>query len=34
LRFGRTGDFDDPARSIRARVCSASGGGYWLLLQR
>ena len=34
LEFGHTGDFEDPARLIRIRVCSARGGGYWLLLQR
>lgn len=34
LEFGHTGDFADPARFIRVRVCSARGGGHWLLLQR
>ena len=34
LEFGHTGDFEDPARLIRVRVCSGKGGGYWLLLQR
>jgi photoactive yellow protein len=34
LEFGHTGDFSDPARFIRIRVCSAAGGGFWLLLQR
>ena len=34
LEFGHTGDFEDPARFIRVRVCSAEDGGCWLLLQR
>lgn len=34
IEFGHTGDFDDPARFIKVRVCSASDGGYWLLMQR
>ena len=34
FEFGHTGDFDDPARFVRVRVCSASDGGYWLLLSR
>jgi len=34
LEIGHTGDFDDPARFIRFRVCSARGGGFWLLSQR
>lgn len=34
FEFGHTGDFDDPSRFIRCRLCSARTGGYWLLLQR
>ena len=34
LEIGHTGDFDDPARFIRVRVCSASDGGLWLLTMR
>lgn len=34
FELGHTGDFDDPGRFVRFRVCSASGGGYWLLAAR
>lgn len=34
FEFGQTGDFADPARFIRCRLCSATMGGFWLLLQR
>ena len=34
LEIGHTGDFEDPARFIRVRVCSASDGGLWLLTMR
>jgi photoactive yellow protein len=34
FEFGQTGDFADPSRFIRGRLCSAATGGLWLLLQR
>lgn len=34
LELGHTGDFGDPDRFLRIRVCSARGGGLWLLTQR
>jgi photoactive yellow protein len=34
FELGHTGDFEDPSRFMRFRVCSASSGGYWLLVQR
>ena len=34
LEFGHTGDFADPSRLLRVRVCSAADGGYWVLIQR
>lgn len=34
FEVGRTGDFQDPARFMRVRVCSARGGGHWLAIQR
>ena len=34
FEFGQTGDFADPSRFIRCRLCSATTGGFWLLLQR
>jgi photoactive yellow protein len=34
LEFGWTGDFGDAARSLRVRVQSASGGGYWICMLR
>ncbi|MET0340517.1 MAG: hypothetical protein ABW252_05925 [Polyangiales bacterium] len=34
IEFGHTGDFSDPGRFIRVRVCAATGGGFWLLLER
>ena len=34
LEFGWTGDFADAARSLRVRVQSATGGGYWICMLR
>lgn len=34
VEVGHTGDFGDPCRELRIRICSAQGGGTWLLLQR
>ncbi|WP_431267220.1 hypothetical protein [Dankookia sp. P2] len=34
LGFGWTGDFADAARSLRVRVQSANGGGYWICMLR
>ena len=34
LEFGWTGDFANAARSLRVRVQSATGGGYWIFMLR
>jgi photoactive yellow protein len=34
LEFGWTGDFADAMRGLRVRVQSATGGGFWLFMQR
>ena len=34
LAFEQVGDFDDPARLLRVRARSATGGGLWLFVER
>jgi photoactive yellow protein len=34
LEFTHIGDFDDRERELTVRVQSASGGGYWIFMQR
>ena len=34
IRFGHIGDFHDGDKELDVRVQSASGGGFWIFLQR
>jgi len=34
VTFDQVGDFDDPTREIRVRARSASGGGFWVFIDR
>jgi hypothetical protein len=34
LEFTHIGDFEDRNRELTVRVQSASGGGYWIFMQR